>query len=190
MQVADPSGPGTAGVIRYECTGGMVPASVSIPTRVRARTRSETASDAPSLGLPLTGTPTPGFEPRSRSRQDRMIAELHHVGMHGSRLGSIDHPSSESNGPYSSPAGIPGLHAATATRAGDGRTSGSQYAQRVRGRTFTFLSGANGNQNAASLTQLARSRPRHGTLGVSAGGRPVFPGPERVVRVGARLYGQ
>lgn len=120
-----------------------------------------------------------------------MIAELHHVGMHGSRLGSIDLPSSESNGPHSSPAGTQGLHAATATRAGNGRTSGSQYAQRVRGRTFTPLSGANGNQDAASLAQLARPRTRHGPdTGTSAGGRPVFPRPERVVRVGARLCGQ
>jgi hypothetical protein len=49
---------------------------------------------------PLTRTPTPGFEPGSRPRQGRMIAGLHHVGMHGSCLESIELASSESNGQH------------------------------------------------------------------------------------------
>ena len=100
MQVADPSGPGTAGVIRYECTGGMCLPRWASPRVYERALGRKPASDIPPLGktfarapedgrshlpsprsAPFTRTPTPGFEPGSRPRQDRMITGLHHVGI-------------------------------------------------------------------------------------------------------------
>ena len=206
MQVADPSGPGTAGVIRYECTGGMCLPRWASPRVYERALGRKPASDIPPLGktfarapedgrshlpsprsAPFTRTPTPGLEPGSRPRQGRMIAELHHVGYTAVASGA-------SNSHTRSPTvRIPhqwGLQDCTQPQLRGRETTYQRLSVRSArtGRTFTPLSGANGSQKAASLAQLARPRTRHGPVTrVSAGGRPVFPCPERVVRVGGRV---
>ena len=111
---------------------------MGISTRVRARTRSETRlrhSPAWEDFRKGTGRRTkppskPSFSPlhedADAGTRTRVTAATGPYDsrttprrLHGSRLGSIELPHSESNGPHPSPVGTPGLHAATATRAGN-----------------------------------------------------------------------